>query len=209
LSEINDCSAARAEILAEEKPMSGSPLTLVLLWHMHQPDYRDHASGEFLLPWVYLHALKDCSDMAWHLENQSGVRAVVNLTPALLEQLDDYAEQFAKGRCEIRCYGCWRGLPGRRYPAPNASSCSHAPSRPSTTTWRRLRLLSMPCAPSRRRRLAGCRRAASPLGPVFRPPGAHRGGRERDRAAVCAPCSFPSRGDLHNAVSPPARAFDA
>ncbi len=73
-------------------------LTLVLLWHMHQPEYRDYASGEFRLPWVYLHALKDYSDMAWHLENHPGVHAVVNFTPVLLEQLEDYAEQFASGR---------------------------------------------------------------------------------------------------------------
>lgn len=35
------------------------PLTLVLLWHMHQPDYRDYATGEFREPWVYLHAIKE------------------------------------------------------------------------------------------------------------------------------------------------------
>jgi alpha-amylase/alpha-mannosidase (GH57 family) len=34
-------------------------LDLVLVWHMHQPDYRDYATGEFVLPWTYLHALKD------------------------------------------------------------------------------------------------------------------------------------------------------
>jgi alpha-amylase/alpha-mannosidase (GH57 family) len=73
-------------------------LTLVLLWHMHQPEYRDYASGEFRLPWVYLHALKDYADMAWHLENHPGVHAVVNFTPVLLEQLDDYAEQFKSGK---------------------------------------------------------------------------------------------------------------
>jgi alpha-amylase/alpha-mannosidase (GH57 family) len=73
-------------------------LTLVLLWHMHQPEYRDYASGEFRLPWVYLHALKDYSDMAWHLENHPGVHAVVNFTPVLLEQLEDYAEQFKSGK---------------------------------------------------------------------------------------------------------------
>jgi alpha-amylase/alpha-mannosidase (GH57 family) len=70
-------------------------LTLVLLWHMHQPEYRDPASGEFRMPWVYLHALKDYADMAWHLENHPGVRAVVNFSPVLLEQLEDYAAQFA------------------------------------------------------------------------------------------------------------------
>jgi alpha-amylase/alpha-mannosidase (GH57 family) len=74
------------------------PLTLVLLWHMHQPEYRDYASGEFRQPWVYLHAMKDYSDMAWHLESHPGIRAVVNFTPVLLDQLEDYADQFASGR---------------------------------------------------------------------------------------------------------------
>ncbi|MHB8666610.1 MAG: hypothetical protein ACYC7B_03715 [Burkholderiales bacterium] len=73
------------------------PLDLVLVWHMHQPDYRDHASGEFALPWVYLHAIKDYTDMAWHLEHHPGVHAVVNWVPVLLEQIEDYASQFESG----------------------------------------------------------------------------------------------------------------
>jgi len=75
-------------------------LDLVLLWHMHQPDYRDPASGEFLYPWVYLHAIKDYSDMAWHLEQRPRIRATVNLVPILLDQVEDYARQFESG--EIR-----------------------------------------------------------------------------------------------------------
>ena len=70
---------------------------VVLLWHMHQPDYRDPATGQFRLPWVLLHAIKDYADMAAHLEAQPGMRAVVNFVPALLDQLDDYAGQFATG----------------------------------------------------------------------------------------------------------------
>ena len=73
------------------------PLDLVLVWHMHQPDYRDYATGEFTLPWVYLHAIKDYTDMAWHLERHPGVCAVVNFVPVLLEQLEDYCEQFERG----------------------------------------------------------------------------------------------------------------
>ena len=73
------------------------PLDLVLVWHLHQPDYRDHASGEFMLPWVYLHAIKDYTDMAWHLEHHPGMRAVINWVPVLLDQLEDYADQFASG----------------------------------------------------------------------------------------------------------------
>jgi alpha-amylase/alpha-mannosidase (GH57 family) len=76
--------------------LSGS-VDLVLVWHLHQPDYRDHASGEFMLPWVYLHAIKDYTDMAWHIEHHPGMRAVINWVPVLLDQLEDYADQFASG----------------------------------------------------------------------------------------------------------------
>jgi alpha-amylase/alpha-mannosidase (GH57 family) len=78
--------------------MPEARLDLVLLWHMHQPDFRDQESGEFRQPWVYLHALKDYSDMAAHLERHPGVRAVLNFTPVLLDQLEDYADQFDTGR---------------------------------------------------------------------------------------------------------------
>ncbi|NJD35958.1 MAG: glycoside hydrolase [Betaproteobacteria bacterium] len=87
-------------------------LDLVFLWHMHQPDYRDHgavgtgpevggggtATGEFVLPWVYLHAMKDYVDMAAHLERHPQIRCVVNFVPVLLDQIEDYAQQFASGQ---------------------------------------------------------------------------------------------------------------
>ncbi len=76
---------------------SDRKLELVFLWHMHQPDYRDHASGEFRRPWAYLHALKDYTDMAAHLERNPQVRAVVNFVPVLLDQIEDYARQFDSG----------------------------------------------------------------------------------------------------------------
>jgi alpha-amylase/alpha-mannosidase (GH57 family) len=65
---------------------------------MHQPQYRRAADGRYRLPWTYLHAIKDYTDMAWHLEQTPGARAVVNFTPILLEQLDDYTKQFATHR---------------------------------------------------------------------------------------------------------------
>jgi alpha-amylase/alpha-mannosidase (GH57 family) len=73
-------------------------LEVVFLWHMHQPEYRDYASGEFRQPWVYLHAIKDYADMAAHLERHAGMRAVVNFVPVLVDQIEDYADQFATGR---------------------------------------------------------------------------------------------------------------
>ncbi len=75
-------------------------LHLVLCWHMHQPDYRNRLSGEFELPWTYLHAIKDYTDMVYHLEQHPGMKAVVNFVPSLIDQLVDYEQQFASG--EIR-----------------------------------------------------------------------------------------------------------
>ncbi|MDD5248881.1 MAG: glycoside hydrolase family 57 protein [Rhodocyclaceae bacterium] len=77
--------------------MPAPHLDLVFLWHMHQPDYRDRTSGEFALPWVLLHALKDYADMADHLERHPKVRAVVNFVPVLLDQIDDYCAQIDAG----------------------------------------------------------------------------------------------------------------
>ncbi len=68
-------------------------LKVVLCWHMHQPQYQDLISGEYLLPWTYLHAIKDYVDMAAHLEAAPDARAVVNFAPILLEQIEDYAAQ--------------------------------------------------------------------------------------------------------------------
>jgi alpha-amylase/alpha-mannosidase (GH57 family) len=73
----------------------GARLPVVLLWHMHQPQYRDASTGEYVLPWTYLHAIKDYADMAAHLEDNPEARAVVNFTPVLLEQLEEYAQRAA------------------------------------------------------------------------------------------------------------------
>ncbi|MDF1581684.1 MAG: glycoside hydrolase family 57 protein [Methyloprofundus sp.] len=68
-------------------------LKLVLCWHMHQPEYRDLQTGEFQLPWTYLHVIKDYVDMVAHLEAEPNAKAVVNFAPILLEQIEDYAKQ--------------------------------------------------------------------------------------------------------------------
>ncbi len=60
---------------------------------MHQPEYRDLQTGQFKLPWTYLHVTKDYVDMAAHLEANPKVKAVVNFAPILLEQIEDYANQ--------------------------------------------------------------------------------------------------------------------
>ena len=76
------------------KPPVRPKLYLNLYWHMHQPDYRDIVSNEYVLPWTYLHAIKDYSDMAFHLEANPKARVTFNYVPILLDQLEDYSNQF-------------------------------------------------------------------------------------------------------------------
>ncbi len=69
-------------------------LFLNIYWHMHQPDYRDTITGEYVLPWTYLHAIKDYTDMAYHVEANPHVKVTFNFVPILLDQLEDYSQQF-------------------------------------------------------------------------------------------------------------------
>src|SRR5690606_9881670 len=50
----------------------------------------------FHLPWTYLHAIKDYVDMAAVVEQVPQSRVVVNFTPVLLDQIDDYIQQFER-----------------------------------------------------------------------------------------------------------------
>ncbi len=68
---------------------SAAPLNVCILWHMHQPDYRDPISGQTLLPWTWLHGVKDYGEMLETIA-ETGARVTVNLVPSLLEQLERY-----------------------------------------------------------------------------------------------------------------------
>ncbi len=70
----------------------GSPkIRFVLLWHMHQPFYKDMVTGEYRLPWVRLHALKDYYGMVKLLDEFPQVHQNFNLVPSLVNQIQDYA----------------------------------------------------------------------------------------------------------------------
>jgi alpha-amylase/alpha-mannosidase (GH57 family) len=70
--------------------MDTPAIRLLFLWHMHQPYYKDLVSGEYRLPWVRLHALKDYYGMVKLLEEFPGVHQTFNLVPSLIIQLQDY-----------------------------------------------------------------------------------------------------------------------
>jgi alpha-amylase/alpha-mannosidase (GH57 family) len=67
------------------------PITRVaFLWHQHQPFYKDLVSGEYRLPWVRLHALKDYYGMVKLLDEFPHVHQTINLVPSLIWQIQDY-----------------------------------------------------------------------------------------------------------------------
>ena len=71
---------------------------LAILWHMHQPYYEDLATGEHILPWVRLHAIKDYWGMAALLEEFPRIRVTFNLVPSLITQLEAFAADRARDR---------------------------------------------------------------------------------------------------------------
>jgi alpha-amylase/alpha-mannosidase (GH57 family) len=76
---------------------AGSPkIRLLLLWHMHQPFYKDMVSGSYRLPWVRLHALKDYYGMVKLLDEFPNVHQNFNLVPSLVAQIQDYVSGQAQ-----------------------------------------------------------------------------------------------------------------
>src|SRR6202049_4729507 len=71
-------------------------LRVIILWHQHQPFYKDLVTGEYRLPWVRLHALKDYYGMVKLLDEFPNVHQTFNLVPSLITQIQDYVEGTAQ-----------------------------------------------------------------------------------------------------------------
>jgi len=74
---------------------------LALLWHHHQPLYRDliaQPDGAYRFPWVRLHALRDYFGMAYVVSQHPDVHVTINFSPVLLWQLEDYLERGGTDR---------------------------------------------------------------------------------------------------------------
>ena len=106
-------------------------LRVIVLWHQHQPFYKDLVTGEYRLPWTRLHALKDYYGMVKLLDEFPNVHQNFNLVPSLMVQIEDYVagtaqDPFLRVAATIRnarsvifkrrtlptCRSCrsWRGL---------------------------------------------------------------------------------------------------
>jgi alpha-amylase/alpha-mannosidase (GH57 family) len=59
---------------------------------MHQPFYKDLVTGEYRLPWVRLHALKDYYGMVKLLDEFPGLHQTFNMVPSLITQLQEYVD---------------------------------------------------------------------------------------------------------------------
>src|SRR5437016_5864293 len=72
-----------------------SNIYLCFVWHMHQPFYKNLATGEYRLPWTRMHALKDYYGMVKVLDGFPEVHQTFNLVPSMAMQIDDYAKGTA------------------------------------------------------------------------------------------------------------------
>jgi alpha-amylase/alpha-mannosidase (GH57 family) len=80
----------------------GPKLHLAILWHQHQPLYKDvalpSARGSYLQSTVRRHAIRDYYSMAAMVAEHPDVRLTFNLTASLLTQIEDYATRGATDR---------------------------------------------------------------------------------------------------------------
>ena len=70
-------------------------LYLQFIWHMHQPYYKEPGSDTYLLPWVFLHGIKDYLEMPRYYELYN-IKGTFNFVPSLLKQLRDYSDEDVK-----------------------------------------------------------------------------------------------------------------
>jgi alpha-amylase/alpha-mannosidase (GH57 family) len=71
-------------------------LRVVVLWHQHQPFYKDLVTGQYRLPWTRLHGLKDYYGMVKLLDEFPQVHQTFNLVPSLIMQIQDYVSGGAE-----------------------------------------------------------------------------------------------------------------
>lgn len=73
-------------------------IKIAFYWHQHQPYYKNNLSGEYSMPWVRLHGIKDYIGMALLLEEFPKMHQTFNYVPCLLDQLKDYEENCSGDR---------------------------------------------------------------------------------------------------------------
>ena len=67
-----------------------NPLNLALVFHQHQPYYRNMLTGMYEMPWVRVHSMTEYVDSPGILAKYPDTKIVYNLVPSLMEQMIDY-----------------------------------------------------------------------------------------------------------------------
>ena len=70
-------------------------LSIAFYWHMHQPVYQLTPNGDYLMPWVRLHAVKDYLDMALWAKKFENLKLNFNFVPVLIDSIIEYGEKEA------------------------------------------------------------------------------------------------------------------
>ena len=73
------------------RPTQPGALNVAVIWHMHQPLYRNQLTGQYDLPWVRDHGPEEYLDHPKILAQHPAVNVTFNLVPSLIQQIEDYA----------------------------------------------------------------------------------------------------------------------
>ena len=65
-------------------------LNLAIIFHQHQPYYKNKLTGMYEMPWVRVHSMAEYVDSPGILERYPETKITYNLVPSLMEQLLDY-----------------------------------------------------------------------------------------------------------------------
>jgi len=63
---------------------------VIVVFHNHQPFYKDVLSNEYILPWVRLHGAKDYYRMPYLVSQYPDIHITFDLSGSLITQLNDY-----------------------------------------------------------------------------------------------------------------------
>lgn len=74
------------------------PLKIAIMWHFHQPYYK--MEGEFILPWVRLHGVKDYNDLPELFFEFPNIKQTINIVPSLRLQIEEYISGTTKDKIQ-------------------------------------------------------------------------------------------------------------
>ncbi len=74
----------------EEVEKLGDALNLAIVFHQHQPYYKNKLTGMIEMPWVRVHGMTEYVDSPGILAQHPGTKVTYNLVPSFIEQLVEY-----------------------------------------------------------------------------------------------------------------------